>query len=109
MLVGLWLHSAEAYRRLGRFEDARLAVEEAEQVDATSPDVWCQYGKNHLSQKLYEAAHTSLQRALLLDPEHTESLITLAQYYIDKNELGQAEACLRSVTSGPGWHSSRGW
>ncbi|KAI0227710.1 hypothetical protein L0F63_006856 [Massospora cicadina] len=109
VLVLLWLHSAEAYRRLGRFEDARLATEEAEQVDAASPDVWCQYGKNYLAQKMHEAAHTSLQRALILDPDHLESLIAMAQYYTDMNELDQAEACLRAVTTGCGWHSAQGW
>lgn len=42
VLVTLWLMSASAFRRLSRMEDALKAVEEAERVDASSPDVWYQ-------------------------------------------------------------------
>lgn len=41
-LVTLWLMSASAFRRLGRMEDALKAIEEAERVDASNPDVWYQ-------------------------------------------------------------------
>lgn len=42
VLVTLWLMSASAFRRLGRMEDALKAIEEAEHVDASNPDVWYQ-------------------------------------------------------------------
>ncbi|KAG0046743.1 hypothetical protein BGZ90_008094, partial [Linnemannia elongata] len=42
VLVTLWLMSASAFRRLSRMEDALKAVEEAERVDASNPDVWYQ-------------------------------------------------------------------
>jgi len=42
VLVTLWLMSASAFRRLGRMDDAMKAIEEAERVDASNPEVWYQ-------------------------------------------------------------------
>lgn len=40
--VTLWLLSASTFRRLGKMADALRAIEEAERVDASNPDVWYQ-------------------------------------------------------------------
>lgn len=42
VLVTLWLLSASTFRRLGKTADALRAIEEAERVDASNPDVWYQ-------------------------------------------------------------------
>ena len=40
MLATLWLLSASAFRRLDRMEESLRAIEEAEHIDASNPDVW---------------------------------------------------------------------
>lgn len=40
VLATLWLLSASAFRRLDRMEEALRAIEEAENIDASNPDVW---------------------------------------------------------------------
>lgn len=42
LLVDLWLMSAASYRRAGRLDESRGAIQEAEVLDADDPDVWCQ-------------------------------------------------------------------
>lgn len=42
LLVDLWLMTAASFRRSGRLEDARGAIQEAEALDADDPDVWVQ-------------------------------------------------------------------
>ncbi|KAI9293854.1 TPR-like protein [Neoconidiobolus thromboides FSU 785] len=109
VLVSLWLHSSQAYYKLGRYKDAKLACEEAESIDPSSADIWSQYGKIFLAQKQYENAITCLNRATILDAAHTEALTYLGQCYLELNKLDMAESCLRSVTDGPGWSSALGW
>jgi len=41
-LIELWLASASTFRRLGNLEEAQKAIESAEEVDNSNPDVWCQ-------------------------------------------------------------------
>jgi hypothetical protein len=40
VLATLWLLSASAFRRLDRMEESLRAIEEAEYIDASNPDVW---------------------------------------------------------------------
>ncbi|KAG0345061.1 hypothetical protein BG005_001486, partial [Podila minutissima] len=42
VLVTLWLMSAATFRRLDRMDDALKAIEEAERVDSSNPDMWHQ-------------------------------------------------------------------
>ena len=41
-LTDLWLASASTFRRLGNLEESQKAIESAEEVDNSNPDVWCQ-------------------------------------------------------------------
>lgn len=38
----LWLMSAATFRRLGKIDQAKGAIQEAEQRDETNPNVWVQ-------------------------------------------------------------------
>jgi len=42
VLASLWLLSSSTFRRLDRMEEALKAIEEAERIDASNPDVWYQ-------------------------------------------------------------------
>ena len=42
MLSNLWLMSAATFRRLGKIEQARAAIQEAEVRDEGNPAVWVQ-------------------------------------------------------------------
>lgn len=42
LLVDLWCMSAASFRRAGKLEEARGAIQEAERLDADDPAVWVQ-------------------------------------------------------------------
>lgn len=42
LLSNLWLMSAATFRRLGKIEQAKGAIQEAEVRDEANPDVWMQ-------------------------------------------------------------------
>ncbi|KAK5799043.1 hypothetical protein F5H01DRAFT_115541 [Linnemannia elongata] len=109
VLVTLWLMSASAFRRLSRMEDALKAVEEAERVDASSPDVWYQLGLLYAAQEDRETASVSFSKALALDPYHSACLARVGRSYLDAGSLEMAEGILESTTKSLGWDNAEAW
>ncbi|KAL1917580.1 uncharacterized protein VTP21DRAFT_3973 [Calcarisporiella thermophila] len=108
LLVNLWLISASAFRRAGKYEDAIKAIEEADKISYDDPDVWYQLAQLLLAQQKQEEATSSLHRALALDPHHNLSKVLLAGIYF-KNHIELAEGLLESVTKGVGWDCAEAW
>jgi len=44
LLSNLWLTSAATFRRMGKIEQAKAAIQEAEVADEDNEDVWVQVG-----------------------------------------------------------------
>ncbi|KAG0291457.1 hypothetical protein BGZ96_005182 [Linnemannia gamsii] len=109
VLVTLWLMSASAFRRLGRMEDALKAIEEAERVDASNPDVWYQLGLLYAAQDDQEMATVSFSKALALAPYHPACLARVGRSYLDAGSLEMAEGTLESTTKGLGWNNAEAW
>ncbi|CAG8433123.1 7787_t:CDS:10 [Ambispora gerdemannii] len=108
-LSELWLASAAAYRRLGNFEEVQKAIESAEEIDGTNPDLWCQLGLFHFAQSQYSTAITLFQKALSLDAFHVPSLVHLGRTYLLTGEIELAEGLLESATKGRGWDCAEAW
>ncbi|CAG8451093.1 6862_t:CDS:10 [Ambispora leptoticha] len=108
-LSELWLASAAAYRRLGNFEEAQKAIESAEEIDGSNPDLWCELGLFHFAQSQYSTARTLFQKALALDALHVPSLVHLGRTYLLTGEIELAEGVLESATKGRGWDCAEAW
>ncbi|KAG0374285.1 hypothetical protein BGX24_010588 [Mortierella sp. AD032] len=109
VLVTLWLMSASAFRRLARMEDAQKAVEEAERVDASDPDVWYQLGLLYAAQEDQETATVSFSKALALAPYHAACLTRVGRSYLDAGSYEMAEGILESTTKSLGWDNAEAW
>ncbi|KAG0217063.1 hypothetical protein BGX33_011588 [Mortierella sp. NVP41] len=109
VLVTLWLMSASAFRRLGRMDDAQKAIEEAERVDASNPDVWYQLGLLYAAQKDQETATVSFSKALTLAPYHAACLARVGRSYLDAGSLEMAEGILEATTTSLGWDCAEAW
>ncbi|RUP44551.1 hypothetical protein BC936DRAFT_149302 [Jimgerdemannia flammicorona] len=109
VLTSLWLASTAAFRRLGKLEEARKAVGEAEGVDALSPDLWCQLGLLSLADKKVDSAIMAFRKALACDPTHVLTKVYLGKTYLEMKEVELAEGLLESVTKGNGWDCAEAW
>ncbi|KAI8605462.1 hypothetical protein EDD21DRAFT_363470 [Dissophora ornata] len=108
-LATLWLMSASAFRRLDRMDEALKAIEEAEQVDVSNPDVWYQLGLLYAAQDDQETASVSYSKALALAPYHTACLTIVGRSYLEAGSLEMAESILESTTKSQGWSSAEAW
>ncbi|GJJ76796.1 cargo-transport protein YPP1 [Entomortierella parvispora] len=109
VLVTLWLMSASAFRRLGRMDDAMKAIEEAERVDASNPDVWYQLGSLHAAQGDQETASIAFSKALALAPYHAACLARVGRSYLEAGSLEMAEGALDTTTRSMGWDCAEAW
>ncbi|KAF9194555.1 hypothetical protein BGZ51_009118 [Haplosporangium sp. Z 767] len=109
VLVTLWLLSASTFRRLDRMEEALKAIEEAERIDASNPDVWYQLGLFYAAQNDQETASVSYSKALALEPFHPGCLARVGRSYLDAGSLEMAESLLETATKSQGWNSAEAW
>ncbi|KAG0014581.1 hypothetical protein BGZ81_000368 [Podila clonocystis] len=109
VLASLWLLSASTFRRLDRMEEALKAVEEAERIDASNPDIWYQLGLLYAAQADRETAQASYAKALALAPYHPAALTRLGQSYLQVGSVEMAEGVLDTTTKSLGWNSAEAW
>ncbi|KAF8933122.1 hypothetical protein BGZ47_011022 [Haplosporangium gracile] len=109
VLATLWLLSASAFRRLDRMEESLRAIEEAEHIDASNPDVWYNLGLLYAAQGDQETASVSFSKALALAPYHPACLTRVGQSYLETGSLEMAESVLDTTTKSQGWNSAEAW
>ncbi|KAI9229932.1 MAG: hypothetical protein DHS80DRAFT_29314 [Piptocephalis tieghemiana] len=90
-LTSLWLLSAEAYRKLGKYQEAWEAIEEAEGADGESAAVFCQMGMLYLAEGRVKLAQGSFIKALSLEPRHVPSMVQLAKAYLEDGMKEEGE------------------
>jgi hypothetical protein len=130
LLSDLWLMSAATFRRLGKIEQARGAIQEAEVTDEANPAVWVQvrgsraaFGQELilLQLGLYFAAlgndrraEDTLQKALILSPDYVPALVHLTRLQLARADgpsadVDLAAGMLERVTRGAGWDVPEVW
>ncbi|KAF9425226.1 hypothetical protein BGZ76_003366 [Entomortierella beljakovae] len=109
VLATLWLMSASIFRRLNRMEEAIKAIEEAELVDASNPDVWYNLGLLYTAQGDHETASISYSKALALAPYHVACLTRVGRSYLEVGSIDMAENALENTTKSQGWSSAEAW
>ncbi|KAF7305491.1 hypothetical protein HMN09_00801900 [Mycena chlorophos] len=117
----LWLMSAATFRRLGKIEQAKGAIQEAEVKDEGNPGVWVQLGLYHLALGQKQHAIDALQKALFINPDDVAASVHLSRVYLTPEDEEQAEALIEPSTvdlvagmlahlsRGPGWDVPEVW
>lgn len=111
VLSDLWALTAQMFIKSNKLEEARKAVEEAENVDWTSnPQVWCVLGLLLKKEGGRETeAQAAFQKALVIDPNDVRAQLELAKLYIQQNNIELAEGILSSLTKSNGWDCAEAW
>uniref|UniRef100_A0A8H7XRF8 TPR-like protein n=1 Tax=Psilocybe cubensis TaxID=181762 RepID=A0A8H7XRF8_PSICU len=107
LLSDLWLMSAATFRRLGKIEQAKGSIQEAEVRDEHNPNVWVQLGLYYFALGLYQHAVDTLQKARFICSDDVGATVHLARLYLDpsincKLHPTDAETPPSSPTSGSG-------
>ncbi|KAF9560412.1 hypothetical protein CPC08DRAFT_665457 [Agrocybe pediades] len=85
LLSDLWLMSAATFRRLGKIEQAKGAIQEAEVRDENNPNVWVQLGLYYVALGFYQHAVDTLQKARFISPDDVAATVHLSRLYLDPN------------------------
>lgn len=126
LIADLWLTSAATFRRMGKLDEARAAIQEAETLDEGNPRVWVQLGLYFVGNGEITRAITAFHKALVIDPDHIPAVVHLAQQYLNpaigpttaiaseasesrKGAVDLAAGMLSSFTKGPGWDVPEAW
>ncbi|KAG9033151.1 hypothetical protein FRB95_000493 [Tulasnella sp. JGI-2019a] len=118
LLSDLWLTSAATFRRMGKLEQARAAIQEAEVLDEENPGVWVQFGLLCSARGEDSLAFESLHKAIVIDQDHVGALVHLAQQYLkptpdsktpSSGNVDLAAGLLTGLTEGQGWDIPEAW
>ncbi|OSC98625.1 hypothetical protein PYCCODRAFT_1396824 [Trametes coccinea BRFM310] len=126
LLSNLWLMSSATFRRLGKIEQARGAIQEAEVRDESNPAVWVQLGLYYLALDENRKALEAFQKALFIAPNDVSATIHLCRVYLaavqnhhgtskaglepsDRDNVDLAVGLLSALTKGAGWDVPEAW
>ncbi|KAJ8496760.1 hypothetical protein ONZ45_g12328 [Pleurotus djamor] len=116
LLSDLWLMSAATFRRLGKIEQAKGAIQEAEVRDEDNPNVWIQLGLYYSALNHHRHAIDALQKGLFLDTDNVSASVHLCRLYLTPREGGihldhidLAAGILSELTQGSGWDVPEAW
>ncbi|KAK7438653.1 hypothetical protein VKT23_017986, partial [Stygiomarasmius scandens] len=87
LLSDLWLMSAATFRRLGKIEQAKGAIQEAEVKDEGNPAVWVQLGLYYIALGRIRDAIESFHKALFISADDITSTIHLSRIYLFPEEV----------------------
>ncbi|KAJ7749067.1 hypothetical protein DFH07DRAFT_829576 [Mycena maculata] len=118
----LWLMSAATFRRLGKIEQAKGAIQEAEVKDEGNPAVWVQLGLYHVALGQPQHAIDAFQKALFIDPDDVSASVHICRLYLtpegssrtavdetDSTNVDLVAGMLAHLTRGPGWDVPEAW
>ncbi|KAF8907603.1 hypothetical protein CPB84DRAFT_1768330 [Gymnopilus junonius] len=83
LLSDLWLMSAATFRRLGKTDQAKGAIQEAEVKDENNPNVWVQLGLYYIALGMYQHAVDALQKAKFISFDNVPATVHLARLFLD--------------------------
>ncbi|KAI0919483.1 hypothetical protein AcV5_001535 [Taiwanofungus camphoratus] len=124
LLSNLWLMSAATFRRLGKIEQARAAIQEAEVKDENNPAVWVQLGLYYMALNNERRALETFQKALFISPEDVAATIHLCRIYLasssqpqpgsklagaSRDNVDLSVGLLSDLTRGAGWDVPEAW
>lgn len=111
IVVELWIMTSQSCLKSGQYEEALKALYEADQLtNGTNAHVWYNMGLVFSSCKRERRrAMDAFKMALILDPDHVATSISIASIYLDTDKVELAEFLLEKVTEGLGWNQPEAW
>ncbi|OAX33790.1 hypothetical protein K503DRAFT_725395 [Rhizopogon vinicolor AM-OR11-026] len=118
LLSDLWAMSSATFRRLGKIEHAKGAIQEAEVKDSENPAVWVQLGLYYMALCRNREALEAFQKALFISPEDVDASVHLCRIHLstkssaetmDSDKADLVAGVLGHVTRGPGWDVPEAW
>ncbi|KAG1744916.1 uncharacterized protein EDB91DRAFT_1271102 [Suillus paluster] len=118
LLSDLWAMSAATFRRLGRIEQAKGAIQEAEVKDSENPAVWVQLGLYYVALDRDREALDAFRKALFISPDDVAACVHVSRIYlstksstdaVSSNKADLVAGLLGHVTRGPGWDVPEAW
>ncbi|KAF9240835.1 hypothetical protein BU15DRAFT_87417 [Melanogaster broomeanus] len=117
LLSDLWAASAATFRRLGKIDQARGAIQEAEVKNQDNPAVWVQLGLHHKALNHDRQAIEAFQKALFICPDDVAAAVHMCRIYlsqasetgVDLDKVDLAAGLLGYMTRGPGWNVPEAW
>ncbi|KAG0145939.1 hypothetical protein CROQUDRAFT_671440 [Cronartium quercuum f. sp. fusiforme G11] len=109
LLQSLWLMSAATFRRWGKMDECRGAIQEAETLDAEEAEVWVQYGLYSLAMSELGLAIEGLSKALGYADTHVGAVVHTARILKEEGSLELAEGLLEDLTLTEGWDVPEAW
>ncbi|PWN51062.1 TPR-like protein [Violaceomyces palustris] len=87
LLARVWLMAAASFRRAGKHQQCRTAIQEAERVQPGLADVWVQLALYFYETKQANLAVNSLYKALACQGDHTAASVHLARLFLTEPNL----------------------
>lgn len=110
ILSDLWLLTARMFIKLGKLDEARKAVEEAENVDwVNNPQVWCVLGQLLQAEGDMEQAQNSFYKSLVMNPNDVTCRLWLVKSHLAQESYEVAEGILEVMTKSNGWDCAEAW
>ncbi|KAG5220153.1 cargo-transport protein [Salix suchowensis] len=123
LLSDLWLMSAATFRRLGKIEQAKGSIQEAEVRDEDNPNVWVQLGLYYTALGHTRHAIDAFHKAMFIDPDDISASVHLCRLYLGAPDMASAShvkrrpplpdhvdlaaGILSDLTKGAGWDVRR--
>jgi tetratricopeptide (TPR) repeat protein len=113
--------SAATFRRMGKIEQAKGAIQEAEVKDEKNPAVWVQLGLYHQALGQEQQAIDAFQKALFISPDDVAASVYLSRLYLTaanstddgnhnpSDNVDLASGMLSHLTRGAGWDVPEAW
>ncbi|KIJ67164.1 hypothetical protein HYDPIDRAFT_25637 [Hydnomerulius pinastri MD-312] len=122
LLSDLWSASAATFRRLGKIDQAKAAIQEAEVKNQDNPAVWVQFGLYHNALNHDRQAVEAFQKALFISPDEVSAAVHMCRIYlspspstqssetgVDPDKVDLSAGLLGYITRGPGWDVPEAW
>ncbi|KIJ19657.1 hypothetical protein PAXINDRAFT_174968 [Paxillus involutus ATCC 200175] len=121
LVSDLWAASAATFRRLGKIDQARGAIQEAEVKCQNNPAVWVQFGLYHKALNHERQAIEAFQKALFVSPDDVSAAVHMCRIYlspgdfqssetgVDPDKVDMSAGLLGHVTRGLGWDVPEAW
>ncbi|KIP07862.1 hypothetical protein PHLGIDRAFT_70390 [Phlebiopsis gigantea 11061_1 CR5-6] len=122
LLSDVWLMSAAIFRRLGKIEQAKGAIQEAEVRDEDNPAVWVQLGLYHAALGDNYRAAEAFRKALFIRPNDIPATVYLCRIYltapaprdgkcaeVEMENVDLAAGLLSDLTRGAAWDVPEAW
>jgi len=114
---------------MGKIEQAKAAIQEAEVADEENEDVWVQLGLYYAALGHTSQAIASFHKALFISPDHVPAFVHLTQQYLapvpaassssgalsatdpspTRDNIDLAAGLLSDLTRGAGWDVPEAW